>query len=204
MSQNKHKFTEFYYYDGESFQRVLVTQELSNSMLDNDILESLTYAGTDGFKSIVTEPKIERKCLYNKTNVPNLLYLRTPLGWELVMTDSMNVKVKGLDCSDIVGIDVRPVLLVSVTESYTTKTEKFKALDTEEIINPIVRRVPKVIHTDIYEMSPVETSSISMISNTNIAFLQNIGSEITEVINLPKITSDNLDVNSEVVITLTQ
>lgn len=202
MAKEVAKFTEFYYYDGNSFQRCLVLDELTNSMIDNNVSGLISYAGRDGFSNLVTEDNIETKCFYKIENVPNLFHVRTPRGWELIMTESMDVKAKGLSFIDNVLIDVKPVLLVSVSESCDIEAYTFSELGTDEIVNPLVKAVPKVIHTDVYELSPVKLSDIGTNAETVISFLNNIDTVVSEVLDFKEINTGNLVTDSEVIITI--
>lgn len=202
MSKDTKKFTEFYYYDGSKFQRCLITGELSNSMLDENIPELISYTTREGFNRFVTEAKVEKKCLYKVENVPNLIYVNTYRGWELLMTDSMDVKVKGLDTIDIVDINVRPVLLVPITDSYDIGVLPHLELSTSDIFNPIVKEVPKVVDTDKFDMPRIELEGIETNTNTSISFLDIIDCVLTDRFTMSNNGIGEILTSSEVTITL--
>ena len=184
---------EFYYYDGETFQKCLT---LSNTKVpvNNDYDDLTFFTVNNTIETFLTIGKIENRCLYDLDNVKAHFYILTDRGFELVTTEAMNVRAAGLDTKDFVDITVRPVLLVCVNEKLDiNKLDNLQDINTYEIANPIVRLVPRSDITDIFELKKLDLlERIEANENAIVIFTNNINTDLVERLNLKRIKLINL------------
>lgn len=159
---------EFYYYDGEIFQKCLT---LNNTKVPvNKEYEDLAYFISDNtVETFLTVGKIENKCLYDLENTKAHFYMLTNRGFELVTTESMNVRAMGLDTKDFVDITVKPVLLVSINERFNiNKLDNLKDINTYEVANPVVRVVPIIGSSEYFNLAAIDLNNLSRKENIKI------------------------------------
>ncbi|MGL5068461.1 MAG: hypothetical protein ACRC6T_11695 [Sarcina sp.] len=184
---------EFYYYDGESFQKCL-TLNNTKVPINKDYNDLAFFTVNAQIETFLTLGKIENKCLYDLNNTKAHFHILTDRGFELVTTEAMNVRAAGLDTKDFVDILVKPVLVVSIEEIFNiNKLNELKNIDTYETVNPVVRVVPRSDITDIFKLGKLDLSKI-LLTNENavITFINNINTEVIEVINLKRTNLNNL------------
>lgn len=137
--------SEFYYFDGVEFQRCMTINSSKGIPIDKEVEDYLQYIGRDTIETLLTFSKIEKRCLYKLENVNSYLNILTPKGWELVTTDTMNIRAKELDTKSTVIITISNPLPVDITDTTNLPILNIPALEVKGIPNPIVRPVPKVL-----------------------------------------------------------
>lgn len=196
---------EFYYYDGETFQKCLT---LNNTKVpvnkDYDDLAFFTVNNT--IETFLTIGKIENRCLYDLENTKAHLHILTDRGFELITTETMNVRAAGLDTKDFVDITVKPVLLVCVNEKLNiNKLNNLKNINAYEIANPVVRLVPRSDITDIFELKKLDLlERIEANENAIVIFTNNINTDLVERLNLERIKLISLSSKENIKILLNE
>lgn len=142
-----------FYYDGVKFQKCLNIDSISGLPLDKRVLDYAFYTSENGtINTLLTLPKVEETCFYTPEEVPQHLYILTHRGWELILTEDMNVRPKGLHTKENVIIDVKEVLGCNDTDYYLLKNVPFKSIDANDGYVVLVRAVPNVNKIDVYNL----------------------------------------------------
>lgn len=149
-----------YYYDGNKFQRCLNTDTVSGLPLDKRV-EDLTFFLEPGgnVNTLLSELKAIETCFYDIDEVPKLLYVLTHRGWELILSEDMNVRPKGLHTKESISILVKEVLNAVSNEVFNLQQRPFtdKIHSYENcIVN--VKMVPKAVVDDKYQLSEISFS----------------------------------------------
>lgn len=115
-----------YYYDGNKFQRCLNTDTISGLPLDKRVEDLALFLETGGnVNTLLSEIKAMETCFYDMREVPKLLYILTDRGWELILSEDMNVRPKGLHTIEQLTVLVKEVLDVVTNEVFELPQGQF-------------------------------------------------------------------------------
>lgn len=174
-----------YYYDGNKFQRCLNTDTVSGLPLDKRVEDLAFFLESGGnVNTLLSELRASETCFYEVDKVPKLLHVLTSRGWELILTEDMNIRPKGLhtkECSIVkVSNPISPNIecVYNLTEVDTTG----KLTCTSDCIVK-VKMVPKAIVSETFELTELELCDDKLNSNEllDCFFPNNINQVVSEV-----------------------
>ena len=151
-----------YYYDGNKFQRCLNTDTVSGLTLDKRVEDLALFLEPGGnVNTLLSELKAMETCFYDIDEVPKLLYILTHRGWELVLTEDMNVRPKGLHTME-------ELTIANAVDRYNIKSSNFKAMSLEDGFGIAWPTDIKSSCTDIYNIPKMDYASQNNTENVII------------------------------------
>ena len=158
-----------YYYDGNKFQRCLNTDTVSGLTLDKRVEDLALFLEPGGnVNTLLSELKAMETCFYDIDEVPKLLYILTHRGWELVLTEDMNVRPKGLHTMEELTILMKEVPRANAVDRYNIKSSNFKAMSLEDGFGIAWPTDIKSSCTDIYNIPKMDYASQNNTENVII------------------------------------
>lgn len=194
-----------YYYDGNKFQRCLNTDTVSGLTLDKRVEDLALFLEPGGnVNTLLSEHKAMETCFYDIDEVPKLLYILTHRGWELVLTEDMNVRPKGLHTKESISVLVKEVLQVIASETYKMPIKTFnESIHAYDNCVVKVKMVPKAEVIDKFNLTS-KTSNESSTTNSlvEISWPSNVSNSCSDTYNLSSVEFNSQNNTESIVINI--
>lgn len=191
-----------YYFDGTKFQRCLNTDTVKGLPLDKRVEDLTFYVEPGGnVNTLLSELRAIETCFYDIDEVPKLLYVLTSRGWELILSEDMNVRPKGLHTKESISVLVKEVLQVIASETFNLPVKTF-----DQTINAYdnciiqVKMVPKAEVIDKFNLTSQTFNDGSTNSIVEISWPSQVSNSCSDTYNLSPVEFNSQNNTNSVII----
>lgn len=146
--------SEFYYFDGVDFRRCLTLSSVEDFSLDKNVEDNLFYFSKDGVENLLGFSKIKDTCKYYLEKAESFLYILTENGWEMIVTEDMDIRNKDLEVYDKMNIIIKPSINIVPDERVTF--DKFGdgyKVEFKDIVNLINKEPILIVCNEVVDFS---------------------------------------------------
>lgn len=192
-----------YYYDGTKFQKCLNTDTISGLPLDKRVEDLAFFLEPGGnVNTLLSELKVVETCFYDIEEVKKLLYVLTSRGWELILSEDMNVRPKGIHTRESILLNQGEPILSTIQEKYDGILVNISHTQCKDSCVVEIKTIPKANVSDLYNLTPEPILNSNNIGKgtSSVDFLNIVNSVVEEQFNHTSIEFNSQNNTNSVII----